>query len=68
VDAGLTEDQAQAVAADYGNAQLDALRLALGAVALAALLSLAFTRGLPTRPLGEGEAPVADGAAVAAVS
>jgi Na+/melibiose symporter-like transporter len=68
LDAGLTEDQAQAVAADYGDAQLDALRLALGAVALAALLSLAFTRGLPTRPLGEGEAPVADGAAVAAVS
>ena len=67
-DAGLTEDQAQAVAADYGDAQLDALRLALGAVALAALLSLWFTRGLPTRPLGEGEVSVADGAAVAAVS
>ena len=31
--AGLTQDQAQAVAADYGDAQLDALRLALGAVA-----------------------------------
>ena len=68
VDAGLTEDQAHAVAADYGDAQLEALRLALGAVALAALLSLWFTRGLPTRPLGEGEVPVADRAAVAAVS
>jgi hypothetical protein len=31
VDGGLTQDQARAVAADYGDAQLDALRLALGA-------------------------------------
>ena len=37
-----------AVADDYGDAQLDALRLSLGAVALAALLSLWFTRRLPT--------------------
>ena len=43
LDGGLTADQAQAVAADYGDAQLDALRLSLGAVALAALLSLVFT-------------------------
>ncbi len=48
VEGGLTADQAAAVAADYGDAQLDALRLALGAVALAALLSLWFTRQLPT--------------------
>jgi MFS family permease len=47
IDGGLTPDQAQAVAADYGDAQLEALRLALGAVALAALLSLWFTRRLP---------------------
>ena len=40
LDGGLTPDQARAVADDYGDAQLDALRLALGAVALAALLSL----------------------------
>jgi hypothetical protein len=44
VKGGLTPDQASAVAADYGDAQLDALRLSLGAVALAALLSLWFTR------------------------
>jgi MFS family permease len=68
VDGGLTQDQARAVAADYGDAQLDALRLALGAVALAALLSLCFTRGLPTRSLGEGEPAVPEPAAVAAVS
>ena len=48
LDAGLTEPQARAVAADYGDAQLEALRLALGAVALSALLSLWFTRRLPT--------------------
>jgi hypothetical protein len=51
VDGGLTEDQARAVAADYGEAQLAALRLSLGAVALAALLSLALTRRLPTASL-----------------
>jgi MFS family permease len=68
VDGGLTQDQARAVAADYGDAQLDALRLALGAVALAALLSLCFTRRLPTRSLAEGEPAVPEPAAVAAVS
>jgi hypothetical protein len=55
VKGGLTHDQARAVAADYGDAQLDALRLSLGAVALAALLSLWFTRRLPTESLAEGE-------------
>ena len=53
---GLTPEQASAVADDYGDAQLDALRLALGAVALAALLSLWFTRGLPSASLGESAA------------
>ena len=51
VEGGLTQDQAHAVATDYGDAQLEALRLALGAVALAALLSLWFTRRLPTGSL-----------------
>ena len=62
VDAGLTEDQATAVSADYGDAQLDALRLSLGAVALAALLSLWLTRGLPTRSLAENEVEATPGA------
>ena len=53
LDDGLNPDQARAVAADYGDAQLDALRLSLGAVALAALLSLPFTRRLPTASLAE---------------
>ena len=35
------------MADDYGDAQLEALRLALGAVALSALLSLGATRKLP---------------------
>ena len=56
LEGGLTPDQAQAVATDYGDAQLEALRLALGAVAAAALLSLWFTRRLPTDSLAEGGA------------
>jgi MFS family permease len=51
VEGGLTQEQASAVAGDYGEAQLDALRLSLGAVALAALLSLWLTPGLPARPV-----------------
>ena len=61
IDAGLSADQAQAIAADYGDAQLEALRLALGAVALAALLSLWFTRRLPTTSLAEtSDTPAAE--------
>jgi hypothetical protein len=41
------------------------LRLALGAVALAALLSLWFTRGLPAAALDEGEGRAAEPAAIA---
>ena len=47
IDAGVPPDQAALVAADYGTAQLDGLRRALGAVAVFALLSLWFTRRLP---------------------
>ena len=65
VEGGLTPDQAGAVAADYGDAQLDALRLSLGAVALAALLSLWLTRQLPTMSLAENADPAAEAAAVA---
>src|SRR3954451_5077730 len=45
---GLSESQAQAVASDYGDAQLRALKESLGAVAFVALLSLWFTRKLPS--------------------
>jgi len=49
LDAGLPADQAAAVAADYGQAQLDGLRNALGAVAVFAVLGFWFTRHLPGR-------------------
>jgi len=47
VSKGLTQNQAKAVADDYGDAQLDALRISIGAVAAIALLCLWFTRSLP---------------------
>ena len=62
---GLPEDQAQVVAATYGVSQLEALRLSLGAVALVALLSLWFTRRLPTAALAETASPTAEPAAAA---
>ena len=65
VKGGLTPDQARAVADDYGEAQLDALRLSLGAVALAALLSLALTPRLPTGALTEAGVEPATQPAVA---
>jgi MFS family permease len=58
-DAGLAPAEAKAVASAYGDAQLEALRLSLGAVALAGLLSLWFTRRLPGAALPDpGIAPV----------
>jgi EmrB/QacA subfamily drug resistance transporter len=48
-DAGLPQDEAQAIADDYGDAQLQGLKRALGAVGIFALLALWFTRGLPGR-------------------
>ncbi|HVG75160.1 MAG TPA: MFS transporter [Thermoleophilaceae bacterium] len=48
-DAGLSESEAKAVAGDYGDAQLDGLKRAIGAVAVFALLGLWFTRQLPGR-------------------
>jgi EmrB/QacA subfamily drug resistance transporter len=68
VDAGLPPDQAALVAADYGNAQLDGLKNALGAVAFFALLALWFTRKLPghadvAAPTAEQDVAMAPGAA-----
>jgi EmrB/QacA subfamily drug resistance transporter len=50
-DAGLSADQAKAVAGDYGDAQLQGLKRAIGAVAVFALLALWFTRRLPGRAI-----------------
>jgi Na+/melibiose symporter-like transporter len=55
VDAGVPAGEAKAIADDYGDAQLHGLKRALGAVAIFALLSLWFTRGLP----GRAQAPPA---------
>jgi EmrB/QacA subfamily drug resistance transporter len=52
-DAGVGPREAAALADDYGDAELDALKRAIGAVGLLAVLSLWFTRGLPGRePVG----------------
>jgi len=48
-EAGVSDAEAAAIAADYGEAQLDGLRRALAAVALLAFLGLPFTRRLPAR-------------------
>jgi Na+/melibiose symporter-like transporter len=50
-DAGLPADQAEALATDYGNAQLDGLKDALLGVAVLAAAGLYFTRRLPSKPL-----------------
>jgi MFS family permease len=47
VQAGLPQDQAASIAADYGTAQLEGLRTAMGGVALLAVLSWFLTRNLP---------------------
>jgi MFS family permease len=65
---GLSEEQAQAVAADYGDAQIDAMRTSIGAVAVIALLSLWFTRKLPSASTAAESKREADPASSAAVS
>ena len=50
LDAGLPPAEAATVTEDYGNAQLDALRTSMLAVAFLAMLSFWFTRRLPGRP------------------
>jgi Na+/melibiose symporter-like transporter len=63
---GLSESQAEAVAADYGDAQLDALRISIGAVAVIALLSIWFTRRLPTEAVAAATDPESGAATVSA--
>ncbi len=57
ISKGLSQDQAKAVADDYGNAQLEALRISIGLVAAIALLCLWFTRKLPTAALAPATEP-----------
>jgi MFS family permease len=49
LDEGLPPEQAEALADEYGDAQLHGLKRAIGAIAVIALLSLWFTRRLPGR-------------------
>jgi hypothetical protein len=49
---------ASAMAADYGDAQLQGLKRSIGAVAIFAVLSFWFTRKLPARPLSDREPSV----------
>jgi MFS family permease len=49
--AGLSADQAKAIASDYGDSQLQGLKRAIGAVAAFGLISLWFTRRLPGRAM-----------------
>ena len=51
LDAGLSPNQAEAIADDYGEAQLEGLKRAIGAVGLFALIGLWFARRLPGRPV-----------------
>ncbi len=57
LEAGASPAVAEALAEDYGDAQLHGLERAIGAVALFALLALWFTRGLPGRPLEPAAEP-----------
>jgi MFS family permease len=55
LDQGISGPQAKAIADDYGDAQLQGLKRAIGAVAVFAFLSLWFTRRLPGHSLAEAE-------------
>jgi EmrB/QacA subfamily drug resistance transporter len=55
VAGGVTPDVASAIADDYSEAQVFGLKVALGAVAVFAVLGLWFTRRLPDRPLGQDD-------------
>jgi hypothetical protein len=57
LDRGIPAPQAKALADDYGDAELQGLKRAIGAVAVFALLSLWFTRRLPGRALAKTAPP-----------
>jgi hypothetical protein len=59
-EAGLPPEQAQVVIDHYGEAQIDALKRAVLAAALFALVALWFAGDLPGRPLAREEATGAE--------
>lgn len=52
-DAGVSDSTAQAVVDANTSARIDALRISLSVLGLLTLVSLFFTRLLPTRPVGD---------------
>jgi hypothetical protein len=65
-EAGVPPDQVTEITEDYAAAQLDGLRLSLGAVALFALLGMVFTRRLPDGSTARTDAQAPSGATAAA--
>jgi MFS family permease len=61
-DAKLPPKQADALVKDYSDAQIDALKKALFAASMFALVGLWFARALPGEPLGAPETPKAGAA------
>ena len=53
-DAGLPEDQVEAIVDENETARIDGLRLSLSVLVLLALLALFFTRLLPVEAVGAG--------------
>jgi MFS family permease len=53
---GIPKAEADAIADDYGDAELQGLKRAIGAVAIFAMISFWFTRHLPARSLAAPEA------------
>jgi EmrB/QacA subfamily drug resistance transporter len=66
--AGVPDDVANTVMADYSTARLEALQVAMGLVALFALIALFFTRLIPTMPVGSSPPPAEADAAPAEAS
>jgi EmrB/QacA subfamily drug resistance transporter len=55
--AGLSKHNAQELSEDYGDAQITALKTALGGVIVVGVLGLWFTRRLPAQPLSAAAQP-----------
>ena len=53
VEAGVADDDTEAVVAEYRDAQLDALKIGLLLAGFLSVVSLAFTRNLPGRDESE---------------
>ncbi|MFJ3405640.1 MFS transporter [Promicromonospora sp. NPDC090134] len=56
-DAGLPEDQVDAIVDENATARVDGLRTSLGVLAVLAAVAIFLTRLLPTRPAGSRESP-----------